>query len=123
MAMTADELLLGFGGETETLGQAARKYLFKQLKDVQEEVDEKAKLLGYSYGPGYKNMICTLILSKKGIKMGFNRGTELSDPGHLLEGTGKVHKYVQLHSQTDLKNPALGELLKEALKAYKQRTS
>ena len=63
-----------------TTASAARSFLKKALPDIAESVDESAKLLGYSYGPGYKGLVCTLILSQKEVKLGIFRGTELPDP-------------------------------------------
>jgi hypothetical protein len=80
-----------------------------------------AHLIGYGYGPGYKEMICTIIPSKKGIKLGFYKGSELPDPETLLTGSGKVHRHVVINSDQDLKKLALKKLLSEAVKAYQKR--
>jgi hypothetical protein len=106
-----------------SLGFRLREYLLKELKDISETPDIKANIVGYGYGPGYKAMICAIIPSKKGIKLGFNRGSELPDPAKLLTGSGKVHKYVEINSEKELVLPALKKLLKEAVKAYHQRNS
>jgi len=73
-----------------------RHLIKKTVKGVAEQLDVSARMIAYSLGPGYKGMICTVILSKKGVKLGFYRGIELHDPGHLLSGTGKVHRYVEV---------------------------
>jgi hypothetical protein len=46
-------------------------------------------------------IICTLVLSKSGVKVGFVNGAELADPTGLLEGSGKKHKYIQLKTVSD----------------------
>jgi len=56
-------------------------------------------VVGYGYGPGYKGPVCTLILSKTGVKLGLPYAAALSDPDGLLEGTGKVHRFVQLRAR------------------------
>jgi hypothetical protein len=84
--------------------------------------DAQAKLIGYGYGTGYKDTICTILLSKKGVKLGLFYGSQLPDPGHLLEGTGKVHRFVPIHSKKDIANPALEKLMQDALNAYKKRS-
>ena len=43
---------------------------------AQESIDESAKLFGFSYGPGYKGLVCTLIMSRTGVKLGIVRGAE-----------------------------------------------
>jgi hypothetical protein len=60
-------------------------------------------------------------LSKNGIKLGIAHGTELPDPKQLMQGSGKVHRHVQLRTKNDLKQPGLKPLLKAALAAWKKR--
>jgi hypothetical protein len=62
-----------------------------------------------------------LILSREGVKIGIARGAELSDPKKLMQGSGKVHRHVQLRTIADLKRPGLKPLLKAALNAWRER--
>ena len=84
-------------------------------------MDESARVIGYGYGPGYKGIVCTLILSKAGAKIGIAHGAALPDPKHLMQGKGKVHRHVPLRTIADLKQPGLTPLLKAALAAWKER--
>lgn len=120
--MTADQIISKYPAEVIELAMASQLLITKTLPDVTEFPDEKANIISYGYSNKYIDQICTIILSKKGIKIGFNKGTELPDPTEILEGTGKVHKYVQIHQLKDLKNPALKNLIKQGLKAWKVRT-
>ena len=86
-----------------------------------ETLDQSAKVIGYSYGPGYKGVVCTLILSRTGVKVGIVRGSELPDPKHLMQGSGKIHRHVVLQTVTDLTRPGLKALLKSALSAWHER--
>ena len=61
-------------------------------------------------GDRYKGMVCTLILSKSGVKVGLVGGAALSDPYGLLAGPGKVHRHVQLRAPQDLKQAGLRQL-------------
>ena len=97
---------------------ALRTLLLRHLPDIIEEYDKPARLLGYSYGRRYADVICTLIPSQKGIKLGFNRGTVLPDPHQLLEGKGKIARYVSIQADTPLPTQAIRDLLKEALALY-----
>lgn len=112
-----------YSGSVATIGSAMRKFLLNHLHGITEQPDSAANVIGYSYGSGYKDLICTIILSKKGLKLGFYKGGELPDPSHLLTGSGKVHRYVKINTQEDIENPALSDLLKEAIKAQKLRVS
>jgi len=97
-----------------------RAVVSKLLPNIIEQLDIPARMIGYCYGQKYVDMICTIIPSKKGLKLGFAWGIDLPDPDHLLEGTGKISRYVEIKSAQQIKSPAIKRLLKEALKAYKK---
>jgi hypothetical protein len=50
----------------------------------------------------------------------FLRGTALSDPGKLLEGTGKSVRHVKLRTTADVRRPGLKKLIVEAAKLNKK---
>jgi len=120
---TADGILSKYDEEVSKLGFQLRDFLLKELKQIIEYPDGPANIIGYGFGPGYKQLLCTIIPSKKGIKLGFYKGSELPDPNKLLAGSGKVHRYVEIKSENDLKDPAIKKLVDEALKAYHKRQS
>src|SRR5262249_15873408 len=120
-AKDIESFLARYPPEVRDLALAARDFLAKALPGAEEILDESAKLLGYGYGPGDKGLLCTLVLSKNGIKLGISHGSELPDPKQLMQGSGKVHRYVQLRTHNDLKQPGLKPLLKAALAAWKKR--
>ncbi len=66
-------------------------------------------------------MICTIIPSKKGLKLGFYRGIDLPDPDKLLEGNGKISRYVEIKSEEQISSAAIRKLIANALAAYKKR--
>lgn len=88
---------------------------------VNEGVDLAAKLVSYSYGPGYKGTVCTLIMSKKGVKLGIPYGASLSDPAALLQGSGNVHRYVAFSSLEDVRRLEVRELAERAVEAWRRR--
>jgi hypothetical protein len=122
-AAEIDELLRAYPDAVRETAAAARDWLTRVLPDIEEQADFGAKLIGYRYGPGYKGLVCTLILSKTGVKLGLFRGAELPDPKKLMAGEGKVHRHVQLRSPADLDRPGLKALLQTALKAWRARSA
>jgi hypothetical protein len=70
---------------------------------------------------GSRAVVYTLILSKTGVKLGLARGSELDDPQGLLEGKGKVHRYISLRAPADLRAPGVRRLVQGAYSAWKQR--
>ena len=119
--MNVENILSQDEGEVAATASLLRQFLLTHLKGVTEQPDARAKVIGYSYGSGYKDLICTVMMSKKGIKLGFYKGSELPDPDHLLSGSGKVHRYVQINSEEDISNPALLDLLEHAVRARQTR--
>jgi hypothetical protein len=121
--MTVTDIISQYEEKIAGLAMELRAFVLKQLKDCIEIPDAPAKLIGYGYGTGYKDTICTILLSKKGVKLGFFYGSHLPDPDQLLGGAGKVHRYAVINDKKDIAHPALKKLMQEALKAYKKRTT
>jgi hypothetical protein len=63
--------------------------LANALPGAEETLGESAKLLGYTFTvPGYNGLLCMLLLSKNGIKLGIAHDLELPDPKQLMQGRG-----------------------------------
>jgi len=121
MPRTPESLLKLYPADVRSLAQTARIALAKWLPRSEQIADDTAPLIAFGYGSGYKALVCTLILSKTGVKIGLSHGSELTDPEGLLAGSGKVHKHIQLHTPADLRNPAVAALVKAAHRAWKHR--
>jgi hypothetical protein len=120
-ATDVEAFLAPYPPEVREVAMATRDFLAQALPGATDTLDGSAKLLGYAYGPGYKGLVCTLLLSQTGVKLGISRGSELPDPKQLMQGSGKVHRHVKLRTTADLKRPGLKPLLKAALTAWKKR--
>lgn len=118
-----DAFLSQYDDQVFTNALKLRKILLENFPEIKEQIDLPAKMIAYCYGQKYSELICTIIPSKKGLKLGFNRGVDLDDPENLLEGTGKISRYIEIKSDKQIKSPAIKKLLSVALKAYKQRMS
>ena len=118
---TVETLLASYPEPVRTVAQSARRLIRRLLPAVDETVDSTGPFIVYSCGPGYRGMVCTMILSKSGVKLGLAYGTELDDPRSLLEGSGKVHRYIQLHAADDLRAPGVNRLIKAAYAAAQKR--
>ena len=110
MPATFDEFVGAYPSAVQDLARAARAVVGEVLPDADEEVDPAGRVIGYGYG-GYKGLVCSIILSKSGVKLGVVGGASLPDPKGLLTGSGKVHKYIALTSTKDAGAPAVRKLL------------
>lgn len=115
-----DTFLSQYDEQVFTKALKLREIIFANLPGIIEQLDIPARIIGYCYGQKYAELICVIIPSKKGVKLGFNRGTELHDPDKLLEGTGKISRYVVIRSEEQIRSGSLRKLIKSALLAYQQ---
>jgi hypothetical protein len=119
--MQAEMFLSNYDEKVNSLALKLRQLLLSNLPEIIEQVDIPAKMIAYCYGQKYIDLICLIIPSKKGLKLGFNRGTELHDPLNLLEGNGKISRYVPIISEEQIDSIAIKDLLNEALNIYQRK--
>ena len=117
-----DRLLINYPAEVQQTALAARGRILAAAPGLDETVDAKSRVIGYGFGPGYAGLVCTIILSRTGVKLGLVGGATLTDPEHLLAGSGKVHRYVMAETPADIENPAVTALVKSAVAAWKSRS-
>ena len=117
------KLLARYPDDVQALARDATRLIRRLLPGVEDHADPAAGIIAFGYGPGYRGMVCTLILSKTGVKVGLVRGSELDDPRGLLQGRGRVHRHIQMKSAADLRRPGVSALIAAAYAAWRERTS
>ncbi|MEO0971617.1 MAG: hypothetical protein AAFX85_00880 [Pseudomonadota bacterium] len=76
----------------------------------------------FSLTPELRDGFCHVAVYSHHVNLGFNRGAELSDPEHWLQGTGKVIRHVRLDKSLErLRDPYLATLIEAALDRAHQR--
>ncbi len=118
-----DSFLSKYEPSVVTNATALRKMLVNSLPGIQEQLDLSARLVAYAYGKKYSELICVIVPSKKGLKLGFNRGVDLPDPDKILRGTGKISRYVEIQSADQVRSGSLQGLLSAAIDLYHTRIS
>jgi len=107
-----DAILAGHSEEIRSLALAVRARIYEIRPEVVEVVWERQKIAGYGTGPKKMTQHYHWIQpAKKHVTLGFNYGTELPDPGGLLEGTGKLFRHIKIKTRADLDNEHLIELM------------
>ena len=102
---------------------ATRDFIIAAIPGITELVDAKDSVLGYGFGDGYTDLICTIILSKNGVKLGIVGSAAFPDPDGLLEGKGKRHRYVVIDKAADLKRPGVKALLERGVAEWKKKSA
>ncbi len=64
--------------------------------------------------------LCFMMVGKNHVTFGFSRGTSLTDPAGLLEGTGKNLRHVKLKEAEQLRDASLRKLIREAAALNRQ---
>jgi len=108
-------------GKASKLGMHIRSVIVSTIPDAEEVVDEKAGLLAYMVGEGYKGTVVVLRHSKAGWTIGFYRGRELPDPDGLLSGNGRSHAVAIIAGRADAESESLKTLLRDAYSAAIRR--
>jgi hypothetical protein len=112
VADSLDELLKGFSPEVGVLARRARELGREVLPGATESCEGGDYGLGTT--PGYKGLVLVITPQRQGIRLGFADGAELEDPAGLLEGRGRVHRFVRISSLEQLDRPELASLIAAA---------
>jgi hypothetical protein len=115
------DFLAGYPRFVRELAVSLRATVRSTIPEAAEMLDLQGRVIGYGFGSGYADLICTIIPSKTGVKLGIVRGAELPDPHALLKGTGKRHRYVEFTEASDLRRAGVRPLLGAAMKAWKAK--
>jgi hypothetical protein len=116
--MEIDHFLSNYSEEVQTIVHELRDLLKKELPQINERLDSSAKMIAYGYGNTYKEHVCSVFPSKKGVKLGFNHGAQLNNSAGLLAGTGKISRYIEVKNADLLKSKELVDLIGQAQKLY-----
>lgn len=58
---------------------------------------------------------CMIPIYTNHLNLGFNKGTLLQDPEHLLTGTGNLIRHIDVQKPSDYRNPQVEMLIKNAI--------
>lgn len=107
-----EQAIQSFPKEMQALARQTRSLIYQLFPQVVEVVWVPQKNTGFGTGSKKKTEhFCWLMPATNHVTLGFNYGTELPDPHHLLEGTGKLFRHVKIKSLEQLSNEQLIELL------------
>jgi hypothetical protein len=106
-------MLAPFAPITRTIATAARARMLAAFPDAIETAEGKE--FGYGFDRGYKGLVFTISLKKYGVNLGIIGGASMDDPDELLQGTGKLHRHVEILDVALLDDDRLVRLLASAV--------
>jgi hypothetical protein len=98
---------------TRTIAAAARARLLETFPDAIETAEGRE--LGYGFDRGYKGLVFTISMKKNGVNLGIVGGASMENPDGLLQGTGKLHRHIEILDVARLEDDRLVRLLVSAL--------
>lgn len=110
-------LIARFAPAHQRLVGAMRRSLRKRLPTAHEVAYEYRDCCVISYSPdgrGYEGVLA-LRASADGVRLYFNRGKGLPDPGKLLRGSGNQTRWMPLEGASTIARPAVARLIDEAI--------
>ena len=104
--------------EVGALAQAALKKMRARLPGAVELVYDNYNALVIGFGPTERtsDAIFSIALYPRWVNLFFLQGASLPDPKKLLQGSGKIVRYIVLKDAADLDKPAVKALMTCALK-------
>lgn len=69
----------------------------------------------YSVTPKLSDAFCMIPIYTSHLNLGFNKGTLLTDPKRLLQGTGKLIRHIPITHDKDYDNAAVKALIRNAM--------
>lgn len=110
-----NEILEGCTPEVRDLAIRTRALIQDVMPNVVEVPWPRQRVVGYGVGP--KKMsehFCYIAFHSNHVNLGFNYGSELEDPNHVLEGPGKLLRHTKITKPEDLAKPELRQLIERA---------
>ncbi len=112
MSNDVTRFLDGYHADVRDLALKMRETILKSVPNAREKIYTGWQTIGYSHNGGMKSQFCAISPQRDRVNVYFNRGTDLDDPDHLLEGTGKNMRHVKVRTLKDAQSKALKELIK-----------
>ena len=104
-----DQLVAKLGQPHREIVEVLRKVIKAAAPDIEERV---------SWGtPWYfqNGMVCGIVSCKAHVNLQLIKGARLTDPRHLLEGTGKGMRHLKLHTPGEISVAQITRWIRESL--------
>ena len=93
-----------------------RSYILNIYPDANELLYHTHALTAvYTVADKMAEGFCHVAIYSEHLNLGFNKGTLLDDPGHLLQGTGKLIRHIPIKTLQDYQNDEVRRLIKNAI--------
>ena len=113
------EFFYRYDPAVQSLALGLRKVVHAEMAPCHEYIFEMRSKVVLLYGATERVIedgICNINVFTRHVLLGFPRGTDLDDPGGVLQGTGKAMRHITLKKLSDLDRPEIRAYLRQARK-------
>jgi hypothetical protein len=112
---TVAEFLAGYPANIRRIARGIRTIIKNSIPDYSEAVYPGWKLIGHRVRNGKRSSYFGYILPMEDcVMLGFEYGHLLSDPEHLLEGSGKQVRHIRIRNLNELNQARISSYVVEA---------
>jgi hypothetical protein len=116
MSNPIDTFLASYSREAREIALCLIVLVLEVFPEAVEQIDPKTGVIAYGFAKTYEGLVCAIAPHMKHVNLMFSRGATLPDHAKMLVGTGKQARHVKVKSEAETENPALKQLLEEAIK-------
>jgi hypothetical protein len=111
------EFLTPFEPRVIELALATRALVLGEAPQATELIYDayNAVASGYSFTGRPSDAFIHIAVYARWVNLGFNRGSQLDDPGGVLQGSGRWIRHIRIATAADLKQPYLREFVSAAV--------
>lgn len=93
-----------------------RQFIWDLYPDCNELIYDNYNALAIGFAPTEKagDTFCSLAVYSKHVNFGFNRGSEITDRGKILNGKGSLYRHITIKDKKDFPKADITKLLQEA---------
>jgi hypothetical protein len=111
------EFLYCYDPTVQSIGLGLRTVVLEEMAPCFEYIFAMRSKVVLLYGSSEKvlaDCVCSIAIFRRHATLIFHRGVDLSDPHHLLHGTGKALRHIRVEQLQDLDRPELRWYLQQA---------
>jgi hypothetical protein len=111
------EFLFRYDPAIQSLALGLRAVVHDEMAPCYEYIFQMRSKVVLLYGATERVIadgICNIGVFRRHVTLGFPRGTDLSDPAGVLQGTGKTMRHITLEKRSDLERPEIRAFLRKA---------
>jgi Domain of unknown function (DU1801) len=111
------EFLYSYDPAVQSIGLGLRTIVLEEMAPCFEYIFAMRSKVVLLYGSSEKvlaDCVCSIAIFRRHATLVFHRGVDLSDPRHLLRGSGKALRHIRVEHLHDLDRPELRVYLRQA---------